>query len=187
MSEPLAPPLLEVDDLSVHFRVPGGGWRERKRVLRAVDGVSFNVAERETLGIVGESGCGKSTLARALLRLVPTSGGHLRYAGRDLLALDAAALRPLRRELQIIFQDPLAALDPRMTVGQIIGEPLRALRADLPRAERHARVLAMMQRVGLLPSQVNRYAHEFPAVRRSASASRARWRWSRACWSATSR
>ncbi|EQD55110.1 oligopeptide/dipeptide ABC transporter, ATPase subunit [mine drainage metagenome] len=161
MSEPLAPPLLDVDDLSVHFRVPGSGWRERNRVLRAVDGVSFNVAERETLGIVGESGCGKSTLARALLRLVPTSSGHLHYAGRDLLALDAAALRPLRRELQIIFQDPLAALDPRMTVGQIIGEPLRALRSDMPRAERRRRVLAMMQRVGLLPSQVNRYAHEF--------------------------
>ncbi|MHB1588088.1 MAG: ABC transporter ATP-binding protein [Metallibacterium scheffleri] len=161
MNEPVAPPLLEVDDLAVHFHVPGSGWKQRKRVLRAVDGVSFSVAERETLGIVGESGCGKSTLARALLRLVPTSGGHLHFAGRDLLALDAKSLRPLRRELQIIFQDPLAALDPRMTVGQIIGEPLRALRPELPRAERHARVLAMMQRVGLLPNQVNRYAHEF--------------------------
>lgn len=153
------PPLLDVRDMAVHFRVAQG--LRRHRVLRALDGVSFAVPARETLGVVGESGCGKSTLARALLRLVPATGGSAYFDGQDLLALPAERLRILRRQLQIVFQDPLAALDPRMTVGQIISEPLRALMPQMPRAERDARVLAIMQRVGLTTAQVNRYAHEF--------------------------
>ncbi len=152
-------PLLDVRELAVHFHIPNG--LRKRRVLRAVDGVSFAVPARETLGVVGESGCGKSTLARGLMRLLPATSGSVHFAGDDLLALPKERLRRLRRQFQIVFQDPLAALDPRMTVGQIIGEPLQALVPELPRAQRQERVLAMMQRVGLSAAQVNRYAHEF--------------------------
>ncbi len=153
--------LLEVRDLSVHFPVRGGGLFPRTRMLRAVDQVSFDVHAGEVLGVVGESGCGKSTLSRALVGLVPATAGSVRFRGRELTTLGPAALRPLRRDLQIIFQDPLASLDPRMTVGRIIAEPLRALLPDMDRAERRRRVLDTMQRVGLLPGHINRYAHEF--------------------------
>ncbi len=153
--------LLEVTDLKVHFSLPGGGWLRNNQILRAVDGVSFSVATGDTLGIVGESGCGKSTLARALLRLVPVTSGSIKFKGQELTTLDDAAMRRIRRNAQIIFQDPLASLDPRMTVGNIITEPMRALMPELSRTQRHERVLAMMQQVGLLPSHINRYAHEF--------------------------
>ncbi len=153
--------LLEVTDLKVHFTLPGGGWLRNNLILRAVDGVSFSVAPGDTLGIVGESGCGKSTLARALLRLVPVTSGSIKFKGQELTTLDDAAMRRIRRNAQIIFQDPLASLDPRMTVGNIITEPMRALMPELSRTQRHQRVLAMMQQVGLLPSHINRYAHEF--------------------------
>lgn len=154
-------PLLQVRDLDVHFPVRGKGLMPRTLTLRAVDGVSFDVARGEVLGVVGESGCGKSTLSRALLNLVPATAGSVRFRDRELTGLDAKAMRGLRRELQIIFQDPLASLDPRMTVGEIIAEPLRALLPELGRDERRRRVLDNMQRVGLLPAQINRYAHEF--------------------------
>ncbi len=150
----MSDPVLRVEDLTVRFAVRG-------RALQAVDGVSFTVGRAETLGIVGESGSGKSTLAQALLRLVPASGGKVWFRGADLLSLDGKALRPLRERLQIIFQDPLASLDPSMTVGEIIAEPLREHRRSLARAEQRDRVFSMMARVGLLSAHLNRYPHEF--------------------------
>ncbi|MGH8227592.1 MAG: ATP-binding cassette domain-containing protein, partial [Steroidobacteraceae bacterium] len=147
-------PALEVRDLSVRFAV-GGRW------LQAVDGVSFSIGRGETLGVVGESGSGKSTLALALLRLVPASGGTVVFAGADVLRLEPKPLRAAREHLQIIFQDPLASLDPSMTVGEIIAEPLKEHRRRLSRAERRSKVLAMMERVGLLRSHLDRYPHEF--------------------------
>jgi oligopeptide transport system ATP-binding protein len=148
-------PVLQVQDLSVRFHVPGG------RVLQAVNGVSFALARGETLGLVGESGSGKSTIARAVLCLLPASGGAVRFRGTDLLTLPREELRGMRRHLQIIFQDPLASLDPRMSVGEIIDEPLREHRRDLTAAARRAKVLSMMERVGLLPAHLNRYPEEF--------------------------
>ncbi|HLK80649.1 MAG TPA: oligopeptide/dipeptide ABC transporter ATP-binding protein [Xanthobacteraceae bacterium] len=156
-----AAPLLEVRDLKVHFRVKTGVPLFREAVLRAVDGVSFTVARGETLGIVGESGCGKSTLGRAVLNLIRPTAGEVVWLGRPIQGLSAADMRPLRRDMQIVFQDPLAALDPRMTVGEIIGEPLDTFLPSLPEAERKAQVQEMMAKVGLSPQMVNRYPHEF--------------------------
>jgi len=155
-------PLLSVQDLKVHFHL-GGGWfsRHKAGVVKAVDGVSFDLKPGETLGLVGESGCGKTTLGRAVLRLLPNIDGRVVWLGEDLAKLDPEAMRLKRREMQIVFQDPLAALDPRMTVGEIIGEPLRTFQPQLSNAEAKAKVQAMMARVGLLPRQVNRYPHEF--------------------------
>ncbi|NII12162.1 dipeptide ABC transporter ATP-binding protein [Oleiagrimonas sp. C23AA] len=153
--------LYSVSHLDVHFPMRDKGLFGKTRLLRAIDDVSFQVHRGETLGVVGESGCGKSTLLRALMRLGPATAGSLQFEGRELTDLDDKAMQPLRRDLQMIFQDPLASLDPRMTVGQIIGEPLRALEPTLDAASRRERVLELMRRVGLLPEQVNRYAHEF--------------------------
>ena len=154
---------LSVRNLSVTFSVrPGSGrpW-ERSRRLHAVSGVSFDLAPGETLGLVGESGSGKSTLARALIGTVPAAGGQALWNGRDLLAMDRAERRARRHDIQMIFQDPLASLDPRMTAGEIIAEPLAVHEPELPRTGIRARVAAMMERVGLLPDHVNRYPHEF--------------------------
>jgi oligopeptide transport system ATP-binding protein len=156
-----AGPLLSVRDLRVHFRLGHQGLLGTPRLLRAVDGVSFDLAHGETLGIVGESGCGKSTLARALLRLVAVTAGEVRFRGEDLLRLEGEALRQRRRALQPVFQDPLASLNPRMTVGEIIAEPLRAFFPGMNRRQRREKVVAMMDRVGLLARQINRYPHEF--------------------------
>jgi len=155
-------PLLSVQDLKVHFHI-GGGWLSRHKpgIVKAVDGVSFDLRPGETLGLVGESGCGKTTLGRAVLRLLPNIDGRVVWLGQDLARLDPEAMRLKRREMQIVFQDPLAALDPRMTVGEIIGEPLATFQPDLPKAAGKAKVQAMMARVGLLPQQINRYPHEF--------------------------
>jgi len=154
-------PLLSVRDLRVAFDLGRDGLLGARRLLHAVAGVGFDLAPGETLGIVGESGCGKSTLARAILRLVPASGGTVHFDGTELLTLSAAKMRAQRRNLQIIFQDPLASLDPRMTVGEIIDEPLRALLPQMTKAERRDRVRTMMDRVGLQPQHLNRYPHEF--------------------------
>jgi oligopeptide transport system ATP-binding protein len=148
---------LEVQGLTVRFALAGG----RQRLLQAVTDVSFSVPRGETLGIVGESGSGKSTIARALLRLVPASAGTAWFRGVDLLALEREPLRAIREHLQIIFQDPLASLDPRMRVGQLIAEPLLEFRPRLDAEARRSLVLAMMERVGLLHSHLNRYPHEF--------------------------
>jgi oligopeptide transport system ATP-binding protein len=153
-------PLMSVRDLRVHFPLPSTLFAE-KRVVKAVDGVSFDLYPGETLGIVGESGCGKSTLGRAVLRLIPPSAGQVVWLGKDLKNTGKRDMRALRQEMQIIFQDPLAALDPRMTVGAIIAEPLDTFEPNLPKPEREARVAETMQRVGLSPALINRYAHEF--------------------------
>jgi oligopeptide transport system ATP-binding protein len=152
------PPLLSVKDLAVRYPVATAAGRVW---LQAVDGVSFELAAGECLGLVGESGSGKSSLARALLRLVPASGGSAWFRGADLLTLRGPPLRAIREHVQMVFQDPLSALDPRMTVGQIIGEPLREFRPGLDAKGREQCVLAMMQRVGLLPVHLHRYPHEF--------------------------
>jgi oligopeptide transport system ATP-binding protein len=131
------------------------------RLLQAVAGVDFALQAGQTLGIVGESGSGKSTLARALTRMVPATGRVLWQDGTDLLALNPAQMMPFRRDIQMVFQDPLASLNPRMTVGQIVAEPLRTHFPQMPAAEIKARVQLMMDRVGLLPNQINRYPHEF--------------------------
>ena len=154
-----APELLEVFDLKVHFPVKVTPWITKP--LRAVDGVSFVLRQGETLGVVGESGCGKSTLARAILQLVPATAGSVVWLGRELDGHSREDLRKLRKELQIVFQDPLASLDPRRTVGQSIAEPLHALQPGLSNNTVSARVKAMMARVGLDPNWINRYPHEF--------------------------
>jgi len=154
-----APVVLEAKDVRVDFPVDRGLFR-KKGVLRAVDGVSLSVRAGETLGVVGESGSGKSTLARAVLRLLPARGGAVTLLGRDVSNADKAALRGARQDMQIVFQDPLASLDPRMTVGASIAEPLQAFRPGLGRADREAAAAAMMQRAGLSPMLINRYPHE---------------------------
>ncbi|WP_416431142.1 murein tripeptide/oligopeptide ABC transporter ATP binding protein OppF [Piscirickettsia salmonis] len=158
-----AVPILKIEDLSVHFKVNQDKtwpWQPAK-TLKAVNRVSFELYAGETLGIVGESGCGKSTLARAILGLLPSQSGKVLWLGEDLRALNKKSLRDKRRELQVIFQDPLASLNPRMTVGEIIAEPLKAFYPAKKKAAIMAEVKAMMQLVGLLPNQVNRYPHEF--------------------------
>ena len=157
------PPLLSVRDLAVTFAVRPRGSRPwaHPRPLRAVRGVSFDLRGGETLGIVGESGSGKSTLARALIGTVRASGGQALWRGEDLLAMAARERHRHRRDIQMVFQDPLAALDPRMTAGEIIAEPLVTHEPDLRREEVRARVAEAMERVGLLPGQRNRYPHEF--------------------------
>ena len=156
-------PLLSVKNLRVHFPIKSESlwpWAPT-RVLKAVDGVSFELRAGETLGIVGESGCGKSTLARALLNLVPMTDGDVLWHGDPMRNASPALWQTKRKSVQMIFQDPLASLDPRMTVSQIIGEPLRTHHPELSTKEHNARVLAMMLRVGLTEQQINRYAHEF--------------------------
>ena len=118
-------PLLAVDDLRVHFQLPGTGWfGSGKQTVKAVDGLSIQIERGQTLGLVGESGCGKSTTGRAILRLAPITGGTVRLNSRDLTTLSAAELRPIRRQMQIVFQDPFASLNPRHTVEQIVTEPI---------------------------------------------------------------
>jgi oligopeptide transport system ATP-binding protein len=156
-------PLLSVRDLKVHFSVRGDkAWPwSALRTLKAVDGVSFDVAPGETLGIVGESGCGKSTLARGVLNLVPATSGNIRWKGQELVGSPAAGWQRVRRDVQMIFQDPLASLNPRMTVAQIIAEPLSTHEPGIGRDEAMSRVVEIMARVGLTQQQINRYPHEF--------------------------
>jgi oligopeptide transport system ATP-binding protein len=154
--------LLDVRDLKVHYRVrTPGALVGRHVLLKALDGASFSLAAGETLGVVGESGCGKSTLGRAVLQLVRPTAGEVVWLGRPIQGLAARDMRPLRRDMQMIFQDPLAALDPRMTVGEIIGEPLDTFMPSLSKADAKAKVKEMMAKVGLSPQMVNRYPHEF--------------------------
>ena len=151
--------VLDVRDLAVHYRVARGG--AGPALLRAVEDVSFSLHRGQTLGIVGESGSGKSSIARALLRLVPAASGRALFRGTDLLALEGDALRQARRHVQMVFQDPLASLDPRMTVEQIVTEPLRVFAPRLGRGQRRALALAMLGRVGLGSEHLARFPHEF--------------------------
>ncbi len=155
--------LIEARDVRVTFGIRREGdmpWT-KARPLHAVAGVDFTLNEGETLGIVGESGSGKSTLARALIQMVPATGKVIWQGKTDLLALTPNQMMAYRRDIQMVFQDPLASLNPRMTIGQIIAEPLRTHYPAMPTSEVKARVQLMMDRVGLLPNQINRYPHEF--------------------------
>lgn len=154
-------PLLKVENLAVHYPVITGNPFAKNRFLKAVDGVSFELEQGEVLGLVGESGCGKSTLARALLRLVEPTAGDIYFNGENLVGLPLKALRESRRKMQMIFQDPLASLNPRMTVGDIIAEPLRVFCTSFSRTEIRQRVCTIMERVGLSTNQINRYPHQF--------------------------
>ena len=156
-------PLIEARDIRVTFDLKREGdmpWTKPLQ-LHAVAGVNFTVNPGETLGIVGESGSGKSTLARALIQMVPAKGKVIWQGKTDLLALSAREMLAYRRDIQMVFQDPLASLNPRMTVGQIVAEPLKTHFPGITAAEVKARVQLMMDRVGLLPNQINRYPHEF--------------------------
>ena len=155
--------ILTVRDLRVHFDIrEEGSWPWQKPLsLKAVDGIDLDIYEGETLGVVGESGCGKSTLARALIGMLPARTGSVVWMGQDLTKMDRKELRSKRQELQMIFQDPLASLNPRMTIGDIIAEPLTTFHPQLSKAEVKQEVQGMMQRVGLLPNLINRYPHEF--------------------------
>jgi oligopeptide transport system ATP-binding protein len=158
----MSAPLLAVEDLRVHFPISVGSLLRRRHVpLKAVDGVSFALAPGETLGVVGESGCGKSTLGRAILRLIEPTAGRVVWLGDDLARIGGEALRRHRRAMQIVFQDPLASLNPRMTIGDIIAEPLITHEPGLGRAELKTRVKDMMAKTGLSPQMINRYPHEF--------------------------
>ncbi|WP_372799844.1 oligopeptide/dipeptide ABC transporter ATP-binding protein [Paracoccus seriniphilus] len=159
----MSKPLLDVHDLRVTFQIRSQGdlpWTS-PRPLHAVNGIDFTLNPGETLGVVGESGCGKSTLARALIGLAPATGRAEWIDGKDLLGLSPRQMMRYRSDIQMVFQDPLASLNPRMTVGQIIAEPLKTHHPGLSSAEVKERVKAMMGKVGLLPNQINRYPHEF--------------------------
>jgi oligopeptide transport system ATP-binding protein len=159
-------PLISIEDLKVHFPLSSGSlFRHSREVVKAVDGVSLDIYPGETLGLVGESGCGKSTLGRAVLRLVDVTSGKILFSGEDLALLSNSAMREHRRHLQIIFQDPYASLNPRMTVGQIIGEPLETFRLARGQA-RKERVQELMEMVGLSARFLKRYPHEFSGGQR---------------------
>ncbi len=148
--------LLDVEQLRVHYPVRGS-----RAVVHAVDDVSLTLAHGQTLGVVGESGCGKSTLARAILQLVPVTSGTIRWCGTDVRQMSESTRRQLRRDIRIVFQDPLASLNPRMTIGEIVREPLDLFAGETSRAERERAVATMLERVGLSATLIRRYPHEF--------------------------
>jgi oligopeptide/dipeptide ABC transporter ATP-binding protein len=159
-------PILEVRDLVKHFPITRGVLRREVAAVRAVDGVSFDVRAGETFGLVGESGCGKSTTARLITRLIEPTSGSVRLLGREIAHLSRRELKPLRREMQIIFQDPYSSLNPRKTVGSIVAEPF-AVNGLLPgREERRRAVQELMEQVGLNPEHYNRFPHEFSGGQR---------------------
>jgi len=158
-------PLVEVRDLVKHFPVRGGVLQRMVAVVQAVDGVSFDIARGETLGLVGESGCGKTTVGRLLLRLIEPTSGSIRFDGQDVTTLRGADLKSYRRRMQIIFQDPYASLDPRTPIGDSIGEGLR-IHGIGTSNERRAKVARMMDMVGLQPYHARRYPHEFSGGQR---------------------
>jgi peptide/nickel transport system ATP-binding protein len=157
--------ILEVEDLKTYFPVRKGLLRRTVGQVHAVDGVSFVIGAGETLGLVGESGCGKTTVGRSVLRLIEPTAGVIRLGGRDITRLGRAELRPLRREMQIIFQDPFSSLNPRMRAGDIVGEPLK-VHGAVPAAERRERVAALFARVGLSKAQMDNYPHQFSGGQR---------------------
>ncbi|HYO07800.1 MAG TPA: oligopeptide/dipeptide ABC transporter ATP-binding protein [Tepidisphaeraceae bacterium] len=158
-------PLLEVRDLRTHFPIRKGILGRTAGYVKAVDGVSFDVQPGRTLGLVGESGCGKTTVGRTILRLIPPTSGAVRYRGEDFFAYRGEQLRRLRRHMQIIFQDPVSSLNPRMTVGNIVGEPIEVHGIARGR-EKNEMVAGLLQRVGLDPSYALRYPHEFSGGQR---------------------
>jgi oligopeptide/dipeptide ABC transporter ATP-binding protein len=158
-------PALEVTDLKKHFPVKKGLLRRTVGQVYAVDGISFSIRPGETLGLVGESGCGKSTVGRAILRLVEPTSGSIKIEGQEITGLSKSELRPYRREMQIIFQDPFSSLDPRMTAGDIVGEPLKVHGVGSGK-ERRARVAEIFARVGLRQAQMDNFPHQFSGGQR---------------------
>src|SRR5689334_22002507 len=157
--------ILEIQDLKKHFPVGEGLFSRNKGAVKAVDGVTLRVEEGETLGIVGESGCGKSTLGRTILRLIEPTSGEIFFQGKNLVTMPQRELRDMRRQMQIIFQDPYASLNPRMRVGDIVGEGLEIHKLAKGKAKRE-RVMELLQQVGLRPDHYGRYPHEFSGGQR---------------------
>jgi len=162
----MSEPLLSVSNLTKEFPVRGGMLQRQTGSVHAVDGVDFQVEAGETLGLVGESGCGKSTTGRCVLRLIEPTSGEIRFDGKDVRALDSEGLRALRRDIQIIFQDPYASLNPRMSVGAIIGEALTIHRLAKSRDQFEERVVSLLEIVGLKADHMSRYPHEFSGGQR---------------------
>jgi oligopeptide/dipeptide ABC transporter ATP-binding protein len=158
-------PLLQVNDVRTHFPLRRGAWGRVRARVKAVDGVSFDIRRGETLGLVGESGCGKSTLGRTVLRLIQPTSGSMRFDGRELVGLPSAELRALRRRMQLIFQDPYASLNPRMTVRELVGEGLD-IHGIGNRTERHRRVAELLDKMGLSRDASDRFPHEFSGGQR---------------------
>jgi oligopeptide/dipeptide ABC transporter ATP-binding protein len=164
---PTTEPILEVRDLVKHFPLTRGiVFKKQIGAVRAVDGVSFDLLRGETLGVVGESGCGKSTLARLLMALERPTAGTVRYQGQDIYALKGKAFKAMRRNIQIILQDPYSSLNPRMTVGDIVGEPFVIHPEVAPKGERRRKVQELLDVVGLNPEHINRYPHQFSGGQR---------------------
>lgn len=159
-------PLLSVRNLSTWFPVYGGVLRRQTGEIKAVDGVSFDIEPGKTVGLVGESGSGKTTVGRTLLKLIPATSGQALYEGRDILPLGEAEFRPMRKDLQMIFQDPFGSLNPRMTVGAILAEPLEIHFPAMSKAERRERVAELLGLVGLPADAMGRYPHEFSGGQR---------------------
>ena len=157
--------ILRVNDLKTHYRISKGFSLKDKGSIKAVDGVSFYVNEGETFGLVGESGCGKTTLGKAILGLVPTTAGNVEFMGKNITGMSRDEMREVRRNLQVIFQDPYGCLDPRKTVEQIIGEPMVVHKIG-NKKDRHDRVRELMDVVGLSPAHIYRYPHEFSGGQR---------------------
>jgi oligopeptide transport system ATP-binding protein len=158
--------ILEVEALKVHFPVYGGLLQREVGSVKAVDGVSFAVEEGETLGLVGESGCGKSTTGLAVLRMLPVTSGRIVFEGEDITHRSASEMRPIRRRMQMVYQDPFGSLNPRMTIREIIGEPLEVHRLHGGRAERRERISELLQMVGLRADMIDRYPHQFSGGQR---------------------
>ncbi len=162
----MAEPLLRVKNLVKYFPIKGGLFSREVARVHAVDGVSFDIFAGETLGLVGESGCGKSTTGRCILRLIEPTSGEVHFGGKNVTTLDKRSLRALRRDMQIIFQDPYASLNPRMTVGSIVGEALIIHKLAKNKAEREQKVAHLLETVGLHPDHMRRYPHEFSGGQR---------------------
>ncbi|MEI8284047.1 MAG: ATP-binding cassette domain-containing protein [bacterium] len=158
--------LLEVQNLCTWFPVHGGVFRRKTGDIRAVDDVSFSIKAGETVGLVGESGSGKTTVGRTILKLIPPTSGSVKFCGREILPLAESEFRPLRREMQMIFQDPFGSLNPRFTIAEIVGEALEIHFSSMTRADRSDRIAELLRLVGLEPEMMRRYPHEFSGGQR---------------------